>query len=219
MKNYKLWIFDLDGTLLNTLADLTDATNHALRSFGFPERSQEEVLSFIGHGNRKLMERSLPKAKVDQYLEQALTEFHHYYKAHYTDKTTVYEGIPELLNALKERGCLLAVVTNKADYAAQDLIRLFFPGVFDYVIGDREGIRRKPDPEPVQLVLDALQVAAGDAVYIGDSEVDLQTAANSHLNCISAGWGFRPAKVLEAAGATRIEASPAILCRTVGGKY
>lgn len=208
---YRLWIFDLDGTLLNTLADLADATNHALRALGFRERSTEEVLSFVGNGNRKLMERSLPEGSSEAVLEKALEEFHAYYRRHYTDKTTIYPGLPQLLAELKQKGCLLAVVTNKADYAAQDLCRIFFPDVFDMVLGDREGIRRKPDPQAVELILRTLQIPADEAVYIGDSEVDVQTAVNSGLDLISAAWGFRPIEVLREAGASRIALKPEAL--------
>jgi len=205
---YKLIIFDLDGTLLDTILDLTSSVNYAMRELHLPERSKEEVLSFVGNGNRMLMARCLEKDPGDEETDRALKLFHAYYHRHYADETTAYPGISELLRHLKAGGYRLAVVSNKADYAVQDLCRKYFEGTFDFVLGDKDGIPRKPAPEPIQLVLESLGMERSDAVYIGDSEVDIQTAANALLPCISVSWGFRSKELLEAAGAQTIISRP-----------
>lgn len=212
MKPIKLIIFDLDGTLLDTLADLTSSVNHAMNCLQMPERTKEEVLSFIGNGNRVLMERCVRKGSLDRSSEEltdlAVRKFHEYYSRHYADETAAYPGILELLAALKGQGLLLAVVSNKADYAVQDLCRKYFDGIFDFVLGDREGIRRKPSSDPVDLVLQALHLTKEEAVYVGDSEVDIETAANAGLPCISVCWGFRTRKDLISSGASVLISSP-----------
>lgn len=206
-KPMKLIIFDLDGTLLDTLADLTSSVNYAMRCMHMPERTKEEVLSFIGNGNRVLMERCVENGD-EETVDQALARFHEYYRCHYADETVSYTGIPELLEDLKARGFLLSVVSNKADYAVQDLCRKYFGDRFQFVLGDREGIRRKPSAEPIELVLKSLHLTKEEAVYVGDSEVDIETAANAGLPCISVSWGFRSRPVLASAGAQIIVSSP-----------
>ena len=204
----KLIIFDLDGTLLNTIGDLTDGVNYSMRFLQFPEHTEEEVLSFVGNGNRVLMERCLPAGTSVETIDLALGKFHEYYSRHYADKTFPYEKVPELLTELKASGYLMAVVSNKADYAVQDLCKKYFDGMFDFVIGDREGIRRKPAPDPVNLAIQILGVTKEQTVYIGDSEVDIETALNAGIPCISADWGFRSHEQLVCAGARAIVSSP-----------
>ena len=205
---YRLIIFDLDGTLLDTLDDLTDGVNFALRSLSMKERSRSEVLSFVGNGNRVLMERSVPEGTDPETSAVALQKFHEYYSCHYADRTRPYDGIDQLLAELKAMGYLLAVISNKVDYAVQDICRIYFDGIFDFAIGDREGIRRKPASDPVDLCLKELNVRAEQALYIGDSEVDLATAANAGVECLSVDWGFRQHEVLVEAGARTIVSSP-----------
>jgi len=212
---YKLIIFDLDGTLLNTLEDLTDSVNYALRSLNFPERSLDEVNSFIGNGNRMLMKRSLPEWASDEQTELSIEKFHEYYRTHYTVKTRPYNGIPELLHTLRAAGYKLAVISNKADYATQELCEKYFFNTFDFVLGDTDDIPRKPDPAPVHKAVSALNCSPESSVYVGDSEVDIKTAKNAGIDCISVGWGFRPRSVLIAAGAERIIASPEELLKLV----
>ena len=205
---YGLIIFDMDGTLLNTIGDLTDSVNYAMRFLKMPERSELEVLSFVGNGNRVLMEKSVAECAGEDAVNLALQKFHEYYRRHYSDKTTAYEGISQMLDDLRSMGMKLAVVSNKADYAVQDLCRIYFTGIFDFVTGDREGIQRKPSSEPVDLAREVLGFSREQTVYIGDSEVDIQTAANAGINCLSVDWGFRPHDALVEAGAKNIISSP-----------
>ncbi|MDE6674236.1 MAG: HAD-IA family hydrolase [Acetatifactor sp.] len=205
---YKLVIFDLDGTILNTLEDLADATNYALAEHDYPLRTIEEVRRFVGNGIRKLIERAVPVGLTEQEIDGVHQTFSAYYQQHCADKTCPYEGILPLLQRLRAAGCLTAVVSNKADVAVQPLCRQYFEGLFDYAVGEREGIRRKPAPDAVLEVLRRLEVDAADAIYIGDSEVDIQTAANAGLDCIVVTWGFRDRAYLESQGGRRFVDSP-----------
>ena len=206
---YQLAIFDLDGTLLNTLEDLADSTNYIMQKFGYPQRTLKEVRNFVGNGIRKLLERSAPVGTPAEEIDRMFEQFKEYYGAHCADKTKPYDGIMELLDALKEQGIKLAVVSNKADYAVKSLCEQYFPGVFDEAVGERAGIARKPAPDTVNEVLKNLQIDKALAVYIGDSEVDVQTAKNAEMDCIAVDWGFRDKEVLEEAGAETIVSTPA----------
>ncbi|MGM9968809.1 MAG: HAD family hydrolase [Anaeroplasma sp.] len=188
---YKLAIFDLDGTILDTLEDLKDSLNYILKKNNFPERSLIEVKSFIGNGIRKLIERSVPTNTTTFIIDNIYNEFNNFYKIHCADKTKPYDGIIDLLNKLKNSGCLTAVVSNKADYGVQKLCEYYFKDLFNYTIGEREGIKRKPAPDSVNEVLNKLKISSKDAVYIGDSDVDLDTAKNANMDCIAVSWGFR----------------------------
>ncbi|MDD6069966.1 MAG: HAD family hydrolase [Clostridiales bacterium] len=205
---YKLIIFDLDGTILNTLEDLADSTNYALVMNGFSERTIEEVRTFVGNGIGKLIERAVPAGTGAEVANKVLADFTEYYGKHCADKTRPYDGIPELINVLRERGCQTAVVSNKADFAVQELCEQYFPGLFDFVVGERKGIRRKPAPDSVLEVLERLQVEKEEALYIGDSEVDVQTAENAGIRQISVEWGFRTRDVLLSCGAEHIVKTP-----------
>lgn len=208
---YQLAIFDLDGTLLDTLEDLADSTNYIMRSFGYPERTLKEVRSFVGNGIRKLLERSAPNGTSAEEIDRMFEQFKEYYGAHCADKTKPYDGVMELLDELRKQGVKLAVVSNKADYAVKALCDQYFPGCFDVAVGERVGIARKPAPDTVHEVLKNLQMEKSQAVYIGDSEVDVQTAKNAELNCIAVDWGFRDKEVLKEAGAETIVSTPEIL--------
>ena len=205
---YQLAIFDLDGTLLDTLEDLADSANYVMREFGYPERTIAEVRSFVGNGIRKLLERSAPKETPDEEIDRMFEQFKEYYGAHCADKTKSYDGITDLLHALQKLGVKLAVVSNKADYAVKALCEQYFAGIFDEAVGERIGIARKPAPETVNEVLKNLQIEKAQAVYIGDSEVDVQTARNVEMDCIAVDWGFRDKEVLEKAGAENIVSTP-----------
>lgn len=198
---YDTAIFDLDGTLLNTLDDLCDSTNFALKKCGYPQRGINEIRYFVGNGIYKLIERAVPdntdKSKTDECFEI----FKKHYKDNLYNKTKPYKGIIELLTLLKENGIKIAVVTNKADFAASRLCKKYFDGLTDVCIGASEGVRKKPYPDSVFLALDKLSSKKDKAVYVGDSEVDIETAANSGLPCISVLWGFREKKELLKAGA------------------
>ena len=206
---YNTFIFDLDGTLLNTLDDLAASVNYALRTHGMPERTLDEVRSFVGNGVRLLMERAIPDGTDNPRFEETFATFRQYYMDHSLDKTRPYEGIPEMIHALKQRGCRLAVVSNKFYAATQELIRHFFPEI-TVAIGEHEaeGIRKKPAPDTVFEALRQLEVGKEKAVYVGDSDVDLQTACNSGLPCISVLWGFRDHDFLLAHGATTFISRP-----------
>ena len=205
---YKLAIFDLDGTLLDTLDDLADSVNYIMNQFGYPERSLAEVRRFVGNGIRKLLERSAPEGISSEEIDRIFEQFKVYYGEHCADKTKPYKGIMELLQQLKQQGIKLAVVSNKADYAVKALCEQYFPGYFDEAVGERTGIARKPAPDTVNEVLKNLQADKSQAVYIGDSEVDVQTAQNAELDCIAVDWGFRDAEVLKNAGAEVIVSTP-----------
>lgn len=200
-------IFDLDGTLLYTLEDLKAAVNHALAFCGMPARTLDEVRLFVGNGVRNLMIRAVPDGEKNPDFEKAFGEFKVYYGEHCNDMTRVYDGIPELLKVLKDRGYTLAIVSNKIDSAVQDLKRRYFPLV-DIAVGDREGFRRKPAPDSVDFALKELGKTKKEAVYVGDSDVDLATAKNSGLPCISVLWGFREKELLIGHGARIFATSP-----------
>ena len=201
LTRYKLAIFDLDGTILNTLEDLTDSTNHALESLDLPTRSIDEVRRFVGNGIRLLIERAVPAETAEAIKDKVFAEFKAYYKEHSAVKTKPYDGIAELFAELRTSGCLVAVLSNKADFAVQDLCKDYFPGLIDYAAGEKEGIRRKPAPDAVLAILEKYQVAPEDAVYIGDSEVDVETAVNAGVSGISVTWGFRSKEWLAEHGA------------------
>lgn len=210
MKRYDTYIFDLDGTLLDTLDDLMAAVNYALRQYGMPVHSRDEIRRFVGNGVRLLMVRAVPDGDRNPQFEQVFRTFREYYMEHSLDTTRPYDGIPELLTELKARGCRMAVVSNKFYAATQELCRHFFPDTIEVAIGEHEseGIRKKPAPDTVYEALRQLGVERTNAVYVGDSDVDLQTARNAGLPCISVLWGFRDRDFLEANGATTFVAAP-----------
>ena len=210
MQQYHTYIFDLDGTLLDTLDDLTSAVNYALRSYGMPEHSREDVRRFVGNGVRMLMIRAIPDGERNPQFEEVFSTFRQYYLEHSLDRTRPYDGIPEMLARLKQRGCRLAVVSNKFDAATKELCRHFFADTIEVAVGEHEaeGIRKKPAPDTVNEALSQLGVDRLDAVYVGDSDVDLQTARNAGLPCISVLWGFRDKDFLLANGATTFIISP-----------
>lgn len=201
---YKAVIFDMDGTILNTLEDLKNATNYSLRQFGMPERSLEEVRMFVGNGIRKLVERAVPAGTPEEKIAQVFDVFLEYYKIHSADNTSPYPGILELVEKLKKSGIKTAVSTNKADVPAQELGREYFNGIFDLIVGQQDGLKVKPAPDSVNKILSILDIQKKDAIYIGDSDVDVQTAKNSGLDFIGVSWGFRGREFLEKNGAKNI---------------
>ncbi|MCD7836443.1 MAG: HAD-IA family hydrolase [Lachnospiraceae bacterium] len=205
---YRLVIFDMDGTVLDTLEDLTDALNYVFAQYGQPCRSLEEVRGFVGNGIKTLISRAVRAGTSDGETERIYNSFMPYYKAHCADKTKPYDGITELLRQLKEEGLLTAVVSNKADTAVRLLCEQYFNGLFDYCVGEKAGIPRKPAPDSVYEVLEQLSIDKKDAVYVGDSEVDLATAKNAGLDCIAVSWGFRDEGFLSEHGAVRIASEP-----------
>lgn len=214
MRDFKTYIFDLDGTLLSTLNDLASSTNYALRWAGMPERTIEEVRMFVGNGVKLLMERAIPEGVNNPNFEETYAKFREHYMEHNLDTTRPYDGVPELLHELKRRGKHLAIVSNKFYAATQDLAKHFFPDTIEVAIGERENIRKKPAPDTVLEALRQLNVSKEDAVYIGDSDVDIMTAKNCGLPCISVLWGFRDKDFLiEHGGSLFVEKPIEILSR------
>lgn len=206
----KAVIFDLDGTLLNTLDDLADSTNYALSRFGYPTRTIEEVRQFVGNGVAKLIERAIPEGKNNPNFEKCLAIFKENYAQNMYNKTASYNGIIEMLSNLKSRGIKIAVVSNKFDLAVKELCKKYFEEFIDFAAGENEaqGIRKKPAPDTVLSVLNEFNFAPEDAVYVGDSDVDIMTAKNSKMPCISVTWGFRDEKFLLENGATILINAP-----------
>ena len=201
---YTTVIFDLDGTILDTAEDLNASLNYALRKCGLPERSVADTKRFLGNGIRRLVELGAGEGVPPETLDAMLADFKARYRDHCLDKTRPYEGIIPLVESLRAAGVRTAVVSNKADFAVQELMDRFFPGLFDFAVGEREGIRRKPCPDAVNEALVRLGAVRESAVYIGDSEVDIATAKNAGLPCVSVAWGFRTEEALQKNGAERI---------------
>ncbi len=199
---YAAVIFDLDGTLLDTLKDLTDATNYALGSHGLPLHSTDEVRSFIGNGISKLIARAVPEGTPQIIQKKVLDAFNLYYKEHCADNTRPYPGILLLLADLRKQGCQTAIVSNKADYAVQELAEQYFPGLLDAACGERPGIACKPAPDMLLTVMAQLRASKENTIYVGDSDTDLLTAKNADIPCIGACWGFRGRSFLLEHGAT-----------------
>ena len=192
-------IFDLDGTLLNTLDDLCDAVNHLLNNHGYPSVSKMKVRRYLGNGAAELVRCALPEKVNDDIFERYLNEYKEYYAAHSNIKTKPYDGVLELLKDLKARGIAVAVVSNKPDAAVKILCHEYFGDLVCFALGDRPNIERKPSAAPVHFAMKS--IGCRRAVFVGDSEVDVMTAANAGLPCISLTWGFRDREILEEYGA------------------
>ena len=205
---YKTYIFDLDGTLLNTLGDLAASTNYALRQYGMPEHTIDDVRRFVGNGVGKLIERAIPEGLANPQYEDVLATFRKHYMLHSLDTTAPYPGIESLLHSLRSHGCNVAVVSNKFYNATVELCRHFFADTVEVAIGERENIRRKPAPDTVFEAMRQLGVSGADTVYVGDSDVDVATARNSGIPCISVLWGFRDRDFLIEHGATTFVNTP-----------
>ena len=201
-------VFDMDGTILNTLDDLMDSTNFALKNNGLKERSLEEIRFFVGNGIQKLIERAVPQGTSKEVFEKVFADFKSHYKIHCADKTSYYDGIPSVIQTLRKMGVKTAVVSNKADFAVQELVEVYFKGLFDVALGEKAGVSKKPSPDMVNAALSVLGVEKESAFYIGDSDVDFETAKNSSLDFIGVSWGFRGRKFLENLGAKNIIDSP-----------
>lgn len=201
---YEAVIFDLDGTLTDTLEDLKNSVNFALRHFGFPERSLEEVKSFVGNGVKRLIDLSVPENTSEEVSAECLSVFKAHYKENSLVETKPYDGIIPMLERLKKEGIKTAVVTNKMQEAAVDIVNLFFSGLIDVTVGQVDGVAQKPQPDGVYYTLEKLCVSKENAVYVGDSEVDCLTAKNAGIPCIGVSWGFRDRSVLEANGAAAV---------------
>lgn len=199
---YDVVVFDLDGTLLDTLDDLMDSCNYALSTIGAPPRTWAEIRRFVGNGIRNLMLQAVPDGEANPKFEQAYETMQTWYKAHNQIKTAPYPGVQQLIRTLSQQGVPMAVVSNKPDSSVQMLVQQWFPEI-TFGLGEKEGLRRKPERDMVDYALAQLGQTGKRAVYVGDSEVDLATAANAGLDCISVTWGFRDRGLLEKRGAMR----------------
>ncbi len=211
-------IFDLDGTLLNTLDDLCESTNFALAKYGFPKRSPDEVRNFVGNGVKKLMERAIPDGESNPAFTECLETFQSYYKDNMYNKTAPYPGVMEMLKELKLKGIQTAVVSNKFDAAVKELCQRYFGDLILVAIGENEseGIRKKPAPDSVFRAITELKTSIEYVIYAGDSETDVQTAKNAEIDCIGCEWGFRDREILEKAGARFIIKHPDELLKIIG---
>lgn len=216
MKKYDVVLFDLDGTVLDTLTDLVRSVNHVLDVFGFPSRSQREIRGFLGNGVRKLMERSLPQSVAPERFEEILDCFRAYYTAHCEEETKPYPGITSMIEKMKAAGITVGMVSNKNDGAVQALAKSFFPGIFDVVVGQQEPIAPKPATDMVDLALKMLGLPNERCLYVGDSEVDRMTAQNAGMDCALVTWGFRDPEFLAVLDAKVLISQPNELISFVG---
>lgn len=200
----KTILFDMDGTLLDTLEDLYYSTNAALAAYGFPARTIEEVRRFVGNGLRNLMRQAVPEGEENPHFEDCMKTFKEHYGVHLDDHTGPYPGILKMLQVLAAKGYVMGVVSNKPDFAVKDLAKRYFGAHILVAIGESEKVRRKPAPDTVEQAARALGVSMEDCIYVGDSEVDLETAKNCRIPCISVSWGFRERELLEELGAKEI---------------
>lgn len=205
---YNTYVFDMDGTILNTIDDLTVSTNLTMEELGYPVHTVDEVKWFVGNGIRKLVERAVPEGTSEDDISKAFDVFMKHYSKHCKDKTGPYNGIIELLKELKKAGKKLAVVSNKADEPVKILAEEIFPGMFDIAIGEKAGVNKKPARDMVDIALKELGADRESAVYIGDTNVDFETAKNSELDCILVTWGFRDAEFLSKYDAQYMVDSP-----------
>ncbi len=205
---YTTVVFDLDGTLLNTLDDLAASVNFALKENGLPLRTIDEVRRFIGNGVRILIRRAVPEGTTDEVYETTFKSFENHYRENSRNLTAPYKGVMEMLNDLKGMGYKLAIVSNKIDFAVKDLREEFFSDVIEVAIGDSPDTNNKPEPDMVFKALDMLGESVDNAVYVGDTDVDLETAKNSGMDCISVSWGFRSHEELVGYDAKMIADTP-----------
>lgn len=213
--NYKAAIFDLDGTLLNTLDDLRTSVNISLIKYDLEPKSEAEVAAALGNGYAALISALVPE-KTDSFVEKAVLEtFKETYAQHSSERTAPYTGVIECLRSISDAGLYRAVVSNKGDEVVQNLVPEYFPGTFNAVVGERPGVRRKPCPDSLFAVMRELDVEAKDVVYIGDSEVDVECARQAGVDCIAVSWGFRTKEELTSAGATTIVDTPEELLEAI----
>ena len=215
---YKAVIFDLDGTLIDSLEDLADSVNLMLESYGFPTHEVEKYRYFVGNGSKKLMERTLPrdKAASAEFVEEALAKYKAIYKERLLEKTRPYNGVRELLAELKSRGIPLAVCTNKHNDAALTIVKILFaPGTFEEVLGDRPGFPKKPNPATPLEIASHLGVKPDEVAYLGDTSVDMETAVHAGFLPVGVLWGFRPEEELVKSGAKVLLKAPLELLEKV----
>lgn len=201
---YKAVLFDMDGTVLDTLEDLKSAVNCTLAEFHMPQLSLEQVRCYVGNGARRLIEQAVPAGSSEETVDKVLSWFKAYYERHCLITTGPYAGIIPLMERLKAQGIKMAVVSNKPDEAVKELAERFFPGLLELAAGQKDSVPRKPAPDMVELAMVQMGVTKAESVYVGDSEVDVLTAANTGLDCICVTWGFRTVEELKSAGAKNL---------------
>lgn len=201
---YKAVLFDMDGTVLDTLTDLANAANTAMRQFGLPEVSREKVRASLGNGADRLIRACVPAGTEEELVRRVVAWYRPWYEAHCCIETRPYPGILPLMERLKARGIRQAIISNKADAAVQELAERFFPGLLEAAVGESRTVRCKPDPDAVLAAAERMGVAAADCVYVGDTEIDVATARNAGMDCLTVSWGFRSEEQLFAAGAGSI---------------
>lgn len=204
MSKYKIAVFDLDGTILDTLEDLKESLDYALSVYHFSTHSINEVRSYVGNGIRRLLERALPDGTPAATMDEVHSAFSEFYSIHCMDNTHPYPGICSLLQTLRENGYSIAVLSSKPETEVSKLVFRYFEGLFDVVIGERPALLKKPAPDGVNEIIKCLAGQKEDVIYIGDSEVDLATARNAGVDCISVEWGFRDHDFLVSHGATTL---------------
>ncbi|WP_035767796.1 HAD family hydrolase [Butyrivibrio sp. NC2002] len=219
MNKVKAVIFDLDGTLLYTLKDLMISTNYALDKHGMETCTLEQIQYRVGNGVRELMKRCVPDGDANPAFEEVFEDFKRHYQIHCNDNSGPYEGIPELLKCLKDKGYKLAIVSNKFMDATKELAELYFKGTIDVAIGEKKGIRKKPAPDTVIEAMRILGVTKEECIYVGDSDVDINTAKNSGMPCISVAWGFRTRKEQEEAGGNIFADRPMDIVDIIEGRF
>ena len=208
-------IFDLDGTLLNTLEGLKNSTNFALKKFNCPEITLEQTRSFLGNGVRKLIERAIPNGEKNPDFEKCLNTFKEHYSKTMYQKTVAYDGIEDMLTELKKRGIKTGVVSNKFDTAVKELCKNYFDGLIIVAIGESPDVRKKPTPDSVLKAMEILGAKPENTLYVGDSDVDIQTAKNTNLKSVGVTWGFRDRELLEEEGADFIINTPCELLELI----
>ena len=208
--NKKIIIFDLDGTLLNTLEDLTCSINFMLSKFGYSQKNKEEIKNYVGNGVYKLIERAIPDGISNPNFDDCVKIFKNHYKNNMYNKTSAYAGIEAMLEKIKNKNILTAVASNKFDLAVKELCEKYFGNLIDYAIGENEkyGINKKPAPDMILKILDKYGINSANALYVGDSEVDIQTAKNCKIKCISVTWGFKTREFLTENGGENIIDNP-----------
>lgn len=217
MSKYTTIIFDLDGTLMNTLDDLTISTNHALSQMGFPTRTIDEVRQFLGNGVRTLIEMALPEKTTEDTIERTISCFLQHYTSHCKDHSRPYDGILELLSSLKKMGVKMAIVSNKPEVEVKKLNAEHFAEFIDVALGENEksGIPRKPSPAMVYEAINQLGAEPGKSLYVGDSDVDILTARNAGIDCLSVTWGFKTVEFLSQFGATKMIDIPSQMLKII----
>lgn len=215
MNSEKTVLFDLDGTLLNTLRDLTASTNAAMEKMGFATHTLDDVRRFVGNGIGLLIARSIPGGKENPKYEETLQVFREHYGAHCLDTTQPYPGVMEMLHQLQANGVKMGILSNKADFAVKSLCQRFFGPLVPVAVGERPGVRRKPAPDAVLACMEELKSDAAHTVYVGDSDVDIETARNAGLRCLSCTWGFRDRAFLLEHGATTLVDTPKALLEEI----